>query len=210
MELAIANLAIDYPDLEPITPQVQAVFERLYSVFSNGHRLYVCGNGGSAADADHIVAELCKGFLKKRPLSSKLKSSLANAYGDEGRYLAENLQGALPAYSLATYSALATAFSNDVAPDLVFAQLIHAYGKKGDALLAISTSGNSANVLHATRVAKTQGLHTIALTGCTGGELSALCSLSICVPQCSTPAIQERHLPIYHALCIALEERLFK
>lgn len=209
MDKAIATLGRDYPDLEPVLPEVQAVLERLHSVFASGHRLYICGNGGSAADSDHIVGELCKGFLKKRPLPPKLKTELRDAYGNNGCYLAENLQGALPAYSLSSHTALATAFANDVAPDLVFAQQIHAYGTEGDALISISTSGNSINVLHATRLAKTQGMHTIALTGSPPGELSSLCELSICVPQRSTPAVQERHLPIYHALCIALEERLF-
>lgn len=209
MHESIQSLGQNYPDLQAILPDVQAAYELLVEAFSANHTLYTCGNGGSAADADHIVGELVKGFLLKRPLSSSERDDLARGHGDPGRFLAERLQGGLPAVALTAHTALATAFANDVAPEVVFAQQIHVYGRPGDALLGISTSGNSANVLHALRVARTRGVRTLGLTGRSGGTMAELCDVCIRVPFDETPQIQERHLPIYHALCIALEAHFF-
>jgi len=209
MNPTFVSLGQDYPDLQPILPTVQAAYEQLVAAFAAGHRLYICGNGGSAADADHIVGELVKGFLLKRPLSDEEHTALRDDHGESAQFLADNLQGGLPAIALTAHSALMTAFANDVAPELVFAQQVHVYAQPGDVLLAISTSGNSTNVLHALRVARTRGVRTLGLTGQTGGQMAALCDVCIQVPSDRTPRIQERHLPIYHALCIALESRFF-
>lgn len=209
MNPTFLSLGQAYPDLHPVLNDVQAAYELLGESFAAGHRLYICGNGGSAADADHIVGELVKGFMLKRPLSDEAHTALRDDHGESAQFLADNLQGGLPAIALTTHSALMTAFANDVAPELVFAQQVHVYAQPGDVLLAISTSGSSANVLHALRVARTRGVRTLGLTGRTGGQMAALCDVCIRVPHDSTPRIQERHLPIYHALCIALEDRFF-
>lgn len=205
----ITQLGRDYPDIEVCLPDVEKALGLIGSAFYAKNRLLVCGNGGSAADADHIVGELLKGFLLKRPLSESQQQRLKIAYPDHGSYLATNLQEGLPAVNLCAHTALATAFSNDVAPDLVFAQQVHVYGRPGDILIGISTSGRSANVLHALRVARMNGIHTVGLTGKSGGEMAAVTDVLIKVPYDQTPRIQERHLPIYHALCVALEDGFF-
>ena len=205
----IARLAQRYPDLEPCVPDVQRAFAALAECYHKSGKLLVCGNGGSAADSEHIVAELMKGVTRRRPIEKGLQDRLAAAYGAEGVGIAARLQSVLPAISLAGHPALQSAFANDISAELVFAQLVTAYGRPSDVLLALSTSGNSPNVVHAVKVAKVLGLTTIALTGRTGGKLLALCDTTICVPLDHTPDIQERHLPIYHALCIALEQTFF-
>ena len=210
MNPTIETLGQNYRDLQTVLPDVQAAHELLCAAFAGGHRLYTCGNGGSAADADHIVGELVKGFMLPRPLPADQREALVRDHGAEiGHRLADHLQGGLPAIALTAHTALATAFANDVAPDLVFAQQVHTYGQPGDVLLALSTSGNSPNVLHALRVARTRGLRTLGLTGQSGGHLAALCDVCIKVQSTSTPQIQERHLPIYHALCISVENHFF-
>lgn len=209
MNSIFSSLGRDYPDLLPCLTDVESAYRVLVEAFSTGGKLLVCGNGGSAADADHIVGELVKGFLLRRTLPADFRSELEYSYGADGNYLANHLQGALPAIALTAHTALATAFSNDVAPDLVFAQQTFAYGRRGDVLVGLSTSGRSANVLHALRVARSLGVHTIGLTGRSGGVMASLCDVLIRVPFDETPRIQERHLPIYHALCIALESHFF-
>ena len=171
--------------------------------FRNGGKLLICGNGGSAADSDHIVGELMKGFKKQRPVPADMREKL-------GEDLADHLQGALPAISLAGHAALSTAFLNDVAPDMVFAQQVYGYGNENDVLLAITTSGNSGNVLHAVKVAQAKNMKTIGLTGPKGGKLKEAADTCICVPGSCTADIQELHLPVYHALCAMLEERFFE
>ena len=176
--------------------------------FKSGGTIYCCGNGGSAADCEHIVGELMKGFLKKRPLSDEEKTRLS-AYGERGDYLACNLESAIPAVSLVNSVGLGTAFANDVAPELVFAQQIYGLGKSGDALIAISTSGNSKNVIYAIMAAKAKGVKVIGLTGKSGGEMASLCDIVVKAPSDSTPEIQEYHLPIYHYLCQLVEKENF-
>lgn len=209
MNSTIIQLGRDYPDLTPCLADIEAAYRLLEAAFSARGKLLVCGNGGSAADADHIVGELVKGFLLKRPVPGAYRQKLETEYAAEGRYLADHLQGGLPAIALTAHTALATAFSNDVASDLVFAQQVYAYGRPGDVLIGLSTSGRSANVLHAFRVARSLGVRTIGLTGQSGGAMMPLCDVLVRVPYDSTPRIQERHLPIYHALCIALEAAFF-
>ncbi|GHV17661.1 phosphoheptose isomerase [Clostridia bacterium] len=167
------------------------------------NRLYICGNGGSATDALHIVGELAKSFVLKRPIDASFAEST-----DDSELL-KNLQGGLPAFALVENSALASAFSNDVNPEYVFAQQVYVYARKGDCVLGISTSGNSKNVFNALKAAKARGAVTLALTGGIGGKMKTLCECCVCVPETETYKIQELHLPVYHALCLMLEQRLF-
>lgn len=204
-----ARLASRYPELEAIQPEIQRTFELLTGVFEGGGQLLLCGNGGSAADCEHIAAELVNKFERQRPLSDLRKSEFAATFGPEGAFLADHLQGALPALSLVSQTSLMTALANDVAADFLFAQQVWTYGRPGDALLAITTSGNSGNVIQALRVARVMGLKTIGLTGRDGGKMRELCDECVIVPLDVTSQIQERHLPIYHALCGALEEHFF-
>ena len=205
----LETLRTRYPDLEPCLPDLLKMSERLTTTFRADGKLLICGNGGSAADSEHIVGELMKGFKSRRPLSEEQRRRLLEAFPDDGAYLADHLQGALPAFSLVSQSALLTAFANDVAPDMVYAQQVYGYGKPGDALLAISTSGNSANIVRALQVARTLQMTTLGLSGRSGGRMKALCDTCICVPKEDTLQIQERHLPLYHALCELLERAFF-
>jgi D-sedoheptulose 7-phosphate isomerase len=198
-----------YADLEPCIPAIRAACEMLRETFAAGGKLLICGNGGSAADSEHIVGELMKGFQSKRPVSDTLRDKLMQHNSERGAYIADRLQGALPAIALSSHTALVTAISNDVAADMIFAQQVYGYGTAGDTLLGISTSGNAESVINALHVARTLGLHTMGLTGQSGGKMRELCDIAICVPFTDTAEIQERHLPIYHALCIMLEQEFF-
>ena len=209
MNERFSTLAFKYSDLAGCIPEIQAAFGLLRNTYRNGKKVMVCGNGGSSADSEHIVAELMKGFLSSRAISEPFRTRLAERFPENGAYLAGHLQGALPAISLVSQSALTTAFANDVAPDMVFAQQVYGYGEAGDALIAISTSGESKSVIHATQVAKILGVATVGLTGKTGGRLKGLCDVCICVPYGATSDVQERHMAIYHALCAALEAEFF-
>ena len=206
---ALQRLIAKYPDVAGCRQQIEKAIEMIAESFRQGGKLLVCGNGGSASDSEHIVGELMKGFLSKRPLSGAQREGFLNAFPSEGTYLADHLQGALPAISLVSQASFLTAYTNDVAPDMAFAQQVYGYARTGDVLLGLSTSGHSANVLRAVQVARALGVGTIGLTGQNGGKLAKLSDVAICVPYHSTPDIQERHLPIYHAICIALEEQFF-
>lgn len=181
--------------------EIKQVYEIIKDSYENGGKLLVCGNGGSAADSDHIVGELMKGFYKQRRLSAEEKGR----FGEQG----DKLQGALPAIALTQHSAFSTAFLNDVDPEMVFAQQVYGYGKEGDVFLGLSTSGNSGNVISAAKVAKAKGITVIAMTGRDGGKLKALSDVCLIAPARMTADIQELHLPIYHALCAMLEEYFF-
>jgi len=198
-----------YPELTPCLPDVQRAFELLRDCFKRGGKLLVCGNGGSAADSEHIVGELMKGYFSKRPLNAATRKKLSDAFPVNGSYLADHLQGALPAISLVSQISLLTAFSNDVAPDMIFAQQVYGYGQPGDVVLGISTSGSSANVLHALQVARAMGIHGLGLTGDCGGVMREICDVAICVPARRTPEVQEYHVVIYHCLCAMLEDAFF-
>ena len=200
-EYYLNRLLERYPALCDLKDIINGACRILEVSFASGGKLLVCGNGGSAADADHIVGELMKGFYKKRPLPAEEAERL-------GEY-ARDLQGALPAISLTQHTALSTAFLNDVNPEMVFAQQVYGYGRAGDVLLAISTSGNSNNVCHAAQVAADLGIQTIGLTGREGGRLSGICDVCIEAPDDRTADVQELHLPIYHTLCAMLEELFF-
>ena len=199
-----------YPTLEGIKEQIEKSFEIIRNCYENGGKLIIGGNGGSCADAEHIVGELMKGFKKMRPLDNAEKNALTDIDSALGAQLAEKLQGGLPAVALSSQTALITAFANDVDAALSFAQGVMALGAKGDALLALSTSGNSKNVLYAARVAKALGLTVIALTGKDGGELSTVADVCISVPADVTYLAQELHLPICHYLSAAVEAMLFE
>ena len=190
-----------YPVLGPVKGDILKAYEIMRECYENGGKLMIAGNGGSCSDSEHIVGELMKGFYKKRPLSEEEKEK----YGE----LAGHLQGALPAISLTGHPALSTAFLNDVDPEMVFAQQVYGYGREGDVLIAITTSGNSVNVLHAVKVAKAKGMKVIGLTGHDGGALKGLCEVCLIVPGGTTADIQEYHLPVYHTLCAMLEEHFF-
>ncbi|WP_231506306.1 D-sedoheptulose-7-phosphate isomerase [Paenibacillus sp. UNC451MF] len=187
-----------------------SAFEELKACYEQSGKMLLCGNGGSAADCEHIVGELMKGFTRRRPVPQQVRERLQEVIAsDEEPSIADRLQGALPAISLVSQSGIMTAYANDVDAEMVFAQQVYGYGTKGDVLLGITTSGNSRNVLQALKVARSLGMRTIGLTGQTGGRMASLCDVCICVPYVSTADVQERHLPIYHSLCTMLEEAFF-
>lgn len=198
-----------HQDLLPLQENIRRVCETLVEVYRNGGKLLVCGNGGSCADGGHIVGELMKGFLLKRPLDPDTQGRLREDFGNEGALLAEKLQGGLPAISLNAHAALLSAFSNDVDPELVYAQQVMGYAKKGDAVIGISTSGNAANVAYALMAAKTAGAVSVALTGRDGGKIARLADCSLIVPAQETYRIQEYHLAVYHLICAVVESELF-
>jgi D-sedoheptulose 7-phosphate isomerase len=204
----IAGLFERHPHLEPCRASLTEAAEVLIDSFRAGGKLLVCGNGGSAADSEHIVGELMKGYRSLRPLGPERAAALGRYFPGEGAALAAKLQGALPAISLVSQVSLTSAVANDVGAEMVFAQQVFGYGRPGDVLLAISTSGNAANVLNAVRVGRAFGLRCIALTG-TGGALGRLCDPSVAAPGADTAAIQENHMRMYHALCGAVEAELF-
>ena len=189
--------------------ELRAAFDLLAAAYRNGNKLLVCGNGGSAADSEHIVGELMKGFLKRRPISAADAAKLETAGGATGKEIANRLQGTLAAISLPSQMSLLTATANDGDYDLTFAQQVYGLGRAGDVLLAISTSGKSANVCNAVVVAKAFGLKSIALTGQSGGNLAPLADIAIKVPSDNVAEIQELHLPVYHWLSTELEAEFF-
>lgn len=198
-----------YPKLEICRQQIWDAYEVLEQSFSKKGKLLVAGNGGSAADAEHIVGELMKGFVKPRKLSDEFADKLMEVDSVMGKELAEKLQGALSAIALVDHVALSTAYLNDVDPLLGFAQQINGYGEEGDVFLAISTSGNSKNILYACTIAKAKGMKVIGLTGRDGGKLKEMSDVCIIAPEEETFKIQELHLPVYHCLCLMVEEKFF-
>lgn len=205
----LTQLIKKYPELAVCEQDIRIAVTQLIESYHAGGKLLVCGNGGSASDSDHIVGELMKGFMSKRPLSQDEKMRFINDFPEDGRYIAEHLQGALPAISLISSTALTSAYANDVAADMIYAQQVYGYGNPGDVVIGISTSGNAANVIKALQTAKVRGLITIGLTGQSGGAMAGLCDVTIRVPSSITPDIQERHLPIYHTICMMLEREFF-
>ena len=198
-----------YPSLSACREEIEAALEVLIKAYSLDGKLLLCGNGGSAADCDHIAGELLKGFMKKRPLPEEKRAEMLSLCPSLDGKTLNSLQMGLPAIPLHSAAAFNTAYSNDVSPELVYAQAALSLGKGGDVLLAISTSGNSRNVLHAARVAKALGIKVIGLSGKGGGELSALADVCICVPETETYKVQELHLPVYHYLCQEIEKHFF-
>jgi D-sedoheptulose 7-phosphate isomerase len=205
----IDTLIDRYPKLIVCRESIQQAYDILKDAYSKGRKLLVCGNGGSAADSEHIVGELIKEFKLKREVYKDQADAMMSIDPELGTILAKHLQGALPAISLTGHSSLTTAFMNDSNPELIFAQQVNGYGKANDVFLGISTSGNSRNILFAAVAAKAKGLHVIGLTGQRDSKLKKLADICIQVPETETYKIQELHLPVYHCLCLMLEEHFF-
>ena len=206
----LAWLIKRYPMLEGAKQTIVNAYELLVACYENGGKLLVAGNGGSAADAEHIVGELMKGFKLSRKINLDFASALCTVSPELGPILAENLQGALPAIALDGHPAFFTAYINDCDPLLSFAQQVYGYGKSEDVFLGISTSGNSKNVLYAAETARAKGMKVIGLTGAKKSKLSVCSDVCIQVPEVETYEIQELHLPVYHCLCLMLEQKFFK
>jgi len=207
MDNHLERLVVRYPALADMKASIAAAVDMLEACYRNGGRILVCGNGGSASDAEHIVGELMKGFLLPRPLSDEETARLRTAGAGAG--LLHGLQRPISAISLAGGVALPTAFANDMSPENVFAQQVLGLGRPGDVCWGISTSGKSGNIIAALRVARAFGLSTLGLTRHGGTPMDALCDVVLGVPADTTPDIQELHLPVYHAICAQLEARLF-
>ena len=198
-----------YPQLTVCKEAISDAYLLIESCYSCGGKLLIAGNGGSAADAEHIVGELMKGFNNPRNLSKEFADKLITIDGERGKTLAENLQGALPAIALDGHPALSTAYMNDCEPLLCFAQQVNGYGSENDIFLGISTSGNSENVLYAAVTAKAKSMKVICLTGKNDSKLSDMADICIKVPEIETYKVQELHLPVYHCLCLMVEESRF-
>lgn len=210
MKVTIEELIERYPNLEAEKENIVKAYEIMAECYEYKGKLLVAGNGGSAADAEHIVGELMKGFVEPRKLSKEFVDKLVEADAEMGKELGDKLQEALPAIALVGHVALSTAYLNDVDPTLGFAQQLNGYGNEGDVFLAISTSGNSKNILYACTVAKAKGMKIVGLTGGTGGKLKEIADVTIVAPEKETYKIQEYHLPVYHWLCLALEDKFGK
>lgn len=206
----IDELCRRYTSLSVCKNEIEKAVDALIKSFEVGGKLLVAGNGGSCADSDHISGELLKSFVKKRKPQEKFLESIKKINEETGEYLSDKLQGSLPVIALTNNTALMTASLNDVDGNVMFAQQVNGYGKAGDVFLGISTSGNSKDIIYPTVVAKAKGLVTIALTGKSGGKLKELADIAIVVPENETFKIQELHLPVYHALCLEVEEYFWK
>jgi D-sedoheptulose 7-phosphate isomerase len=208
-----AGLVERHPELEPVAVQLDAAFDLLVRTFAGGGTVYVGGNGGSAADAEHIVGELMKGMERRRPVSAGTRSALAAAappdFAADAAYLADRLELALRAVSLTSQTGLLTAVANDTAADMAIAQQVHGYGRPGDTFWALSTSGRSQNMVLGAIAARAAGVGVLALTGDPGEPLGGLADVWVKVPAGDVARVQELHLAVYHALCAALEEEFF-
>lgn len=207
-ENILNELMLTRPQLQCCCKDIENAFLILKDTFDNGNRLFVCGNGGSSSDSEHIVGELLKSFRKYRPIREEIYEKL-QGMGEDGKYLCDKLEGALPAVSLNSQTGIMTAFANDKSWDATFAQQLYGLGSKGDCLISLSTSGNSKNCVYAALVAKAKGLSVIAFTGIGGGKLKESADCTVAVPEKETYKVQELHLPVYHCLCAMLEEELF-
>lgn len=203
------ELWIRYPQLCACRESIESAAAVLVSCFSQGGKVMICGNGGSCSDSGHIVGEFMKGFEKKRPVPQKDRRRLSELFGENGEYMADHLQCALPAISLPDQSAVLSAFANDVDPAMLYAQLVYGYGRKNDVLIGMSTSGNSSNVLYAAKAAAVRGMKIIALAGEMPCLLDDVADVVIHVPETRTAYVQELHLPVYHALCAYCESYFF-
>ncbi len=209
LEAHIDDLIRRFPSLEAVRQSMFDAYLLLEDTYSHGGKLLIAGNGGSAADAEHIAGELMKRFKSPRPVSPEFAEKLRRIDPERGAKLAKNLECSLMAIPLVAHEALTTAYINDVDGLGVFAQQLFGYGKPGDVFLGISTSGNSENILNAAVVAKALGIRIIALTGQSGGKLAPMADVAIRAPETETYLVQELHLPIYHFLCLMLEENFF-
>ena len=202
MDEHIIDLVNRYPLLKNCADDIKRAFLIMSDCYNAGCKVLICGNGGSAADAEHWAGELMKGFIDTRPLSDEIRKKL-------GSEIAQNLQGALPTIPLSGFLSLATAFSNDVNSEFLFAQMVWGLGKENDILIGISTSGNSKNILYALQTASVLGMKTIGLSGEKGGRMSDMVDVCMRVPATEVHRVQEYHLPVYHCLCLMLEDTFF-
>ena len=209
MNLFVEKLLEKRPELSIAAEGIEQAIDTIVQCFNNGGKLLICGNGGSCADADHIAGEFLKSYLIPRPLKKELAAVFEKSKHPDGDFLAQSLQEGLPVISLCAHSAAVSAIMNDISADVIFAQQVMAYGRKEDVLLAISTSGMARNVILAAVTARNLGMTAIGLTGRDGGKFPEECDIVIQVPADITPDIQEYHVAIYHALCGAIEERIF-
>lgn len=198
-----------YPSLTFCEKAIDEAYGLILSCYRADGKLLLAGNGGSAADSDHFTGEMTKSFKFNRAIDAELGRKLEEIYGEEGKELADNLEGGLMAIPLSQFAAANTAFMNDVSPESAFAQLVQTFGRKNDVFIGITTSGNSGNIIKALMAARARGVRTVCLTGETGGRCRELCDVCICVPETETFKVQELHLPVYHALCSMVEADLF-
>lgn len=205
----LENLVHCYPMLEVVCDEIKSAYEKMAACYSQGGKLLIAGNGGSCSDAQHMVGELMKGFRNMRPLPEKEQDNLSRIDDPFGKKLAQNLQCALPAIALDGHTSLLTALANDIDMIYAYAQQIYAYGKAGDVFVAISTSGNSENIICAAIAAKARDMQVIALTADKGGALRSFADVSVCVPVKECWRAQELHVPIYHCWCLMLEKQFF-
>ena len=203
------QLFMRYGELKLLQPVITEAAGMIINSYKNGGKLLICGNGGSSSDSGHIAGELMKGFVKKRPLDNSLQEKIKELSPEHGEMLSGSLQQGLPAISLSAHNDLMTAIINDLGGDFVFAQQVTGYGKEGDVLLGMSSSGNSKDVLYALIIARAMGLKTIGMTGGPGGKMRKECDVLINVPESSTHLVQELHMPVYHAICLMVEEVFF-
>ncbi len=199
---------IRYPMLLKCEASIESALALMIDTYRNKGKILIGGNGGSCADSDHIVGELMKGFLLKRPVGMEFEEKLKQIGAEDAAFLCNNLQGSLPAISLPAQSAILSAFINDVSADTMYAQLVYGYATEKDLLICLSTSGNSKNLVYAAKVAKAKGAKVLSLTGQNESRLSKLSDVTIQVPETETYKVQELHLPVYHHLC-AMTERTF-
>lgn len=203
------ELICRYPELSDIEKDIREVYNLLKNCFKNNGTLFVCGNGGSASDGEHLVGELMKGFKLKREINEDLKNKFTEKFGEEGTDTAEKLQSGFKAISLGSHPAFITAFANDVDADLIFAQQLFVLGREGDVLMGFTTSGNSKNIVKAMEVASIKGIKTVLMTGASGGKAFKMADHSLKMPETETYKIQELHLPVYHAICLMIEEHFY-
>ena len=206
----INDCFLRYPALLPEKENILKTAETFIDAYKQNKKILVLGNGGSASDSQHIAGELMKSFMLKRRLDGDLQNALISRYGDDGKYMAENIEKGIKCIPLIGFDALSTAFANDKTADLVFAQQVNSLGDKGDVLLSITTSGNSKNAVYACKLAKAIGLKTISLTGKTGGIIKDYSDITIKAPSTVVYEVQEYHLPIYHLICLIVESELFE
>ncbi len=208
--LHIEEFVRRYPAAAPLRGALTEAIAALAALAEREGTVLLAGNGGSASDCEHIAGELLKAFVLRRPCAPALRSALCERYGEEGGAIADTLQAGIRAIPLPSLTGVGSAFLNDCDPALVYAQLVSVFGKRGDILIALSTSGNSKNVVAAARVAKAAGMTVIALTGKSGGKLAALADILLAAPECETFKVQEYHLPFYHLLCLGAESEVFE
>lgn len=205
----IDQLCESHPVLSTIRESVGTAASAIIGCYQAGGKLLACGNGGSSSDAGHIVGELMKSFELSRPLGNDIRQMLLDISPERGEYMAGKLEKGLPSIALAEHTSLTTAICNDIDPDLVFAQQVISYGKPGDILLALSTSGNSRNITDACIAARALKLTVVGITGRKGGKMNEYCDIIINVPEDMTARIQELHLPVIHAICRIVENHFF-